>query len=102
MSEAHDSDAREPVFAQMEAALDALQAAGLDDDLPPNVVQRLFTIAVRNYSRCYEEDPSLPPLIEGRVNATEVSNSCLEMLRVVDMQLFELTFWGGRLGNDQS
>lgn len=89
-------------YAELGRLLDELESAGLADTIPPELVQRIFTMAVRNYSRCYEEDPSLPPLLEQGINATDVANSCLEMLRVADLQLFELTFWGGRLGSSPS
>lgn len=87
-------------FRAIDRLLDQLRENGLDERLPPTLVQKIFTIAVKNYARCYEQDPSVTPLLPDRVNATEVANSCLEMLRVVNLELFELTFWGGRLADD--
>jgi len=77
--------------------LDSVLNGPADRVLPPELVQKLFTVAVQHYSRGYETGPAFPPMLRNHVNATDVSTCCIEMLRVVDLELFELTFWGGRL-----
>jgi hypothetical protein len=79
------------------AFLDSVLQGPSDRVLPPEVVQKLFTVAVQHYSRGYEDRPAFAPMLRQHVNATDVSTCCIEMLRVVDLELFELTFWGGRL-----
>ncbi|MQA77666.1 MAG: hypothetical protein GEV10_04140 [Streptosporangiales bacterium] len=98
MSDAVPDDDR---LASVEGVLDELLEAGVERTLPDPLLQKMFTLAVRQYSRRYEEDPGLVPLLGEHVNATDVSNCCLEMLRVVDLEVFELTFWGGRLSADR-
>jgi hypothetical protein len=79
-----------------ERMLDRMLADGPDRRLSDDVLQKMFTIAVRRFSRRYEEAPGLAPLLPEHVNATDVSTSCIEMLHVVDLEVFELTFWGSR------
>ena len=81
----------------IESFLDGVLNGSADRVLPPELIQKLFTLAVQQYSRCYEDVPAFPPMLRTHINATDVSTCCIEMLRVVDLELFELTFWGGRL-----
>lgn len=84
-------------FDVVESFLDGVLNGGADRLLPPELIQKLFTVAVQQYSRGFEDVQAFPPLLRAHINATDVSTGCLEMLRVVDLELFELTFWGGRL-----
>ena len=84
-------------LAELERTLDQLLASGPSEPLPDEILQKMFTVAVQRYSSRYEENRQLAPLLGQYVNATDVSTSCLEMLRVVDLEIFELTFWGNRL-----
>lgn len=86
-----------PSTADVMAFLDSALKSSSDLSLDPELVQKLFTVAVQQYSRGYETSPAFPPMLREHVNATDVSTCCLEMLRVVDLEVFELTFWGGRL-----
>lgn len=86
-----------PGVDEVTSFLDSVLRGPTDRVLPPELVQKLFTVAVQHYSRGYEDGPAFPPMLREHVNATDVSTCCLEMLRVVDLELFELTFWGGRL-----
>lgn len=86
---------------RLDEILDDLNRVGLADTLPPNLVQKMLTVGVRNYARCFEVDATVEPLARDEVNATEVANTCLEMLRVAELELFELTFWGGRLADER-
>lgn len=83
-------------MVSLERMLDRILADGPDARISDDVLQKMFTIAVRRYSRRYEEGGGLPPLLEGHVNATDVSTSCIEMLHVVDLEVFELSFWGSK------
>lgn len=90
-----------PMLARIDQALDDAVRAGQADGLPPDLVRKMLTMGVRNYARCFEDDASVTPLDEDAVSATAVANTCLEMLRAANLELFELTFWGGRLSQDR-
>ncbi|MQA01480.1 MAG: hypothetical protein GEV07_01705 [Streptosporangiales bacterium] len=68
--------------------------------LPDDVLRQLFTAAVTQYSARYEQEPDTPPLVAADVTATDVATCSIEMLKVVDLQLFELTLWGSRIPQD--
>ena len=67
--------------------------------LPDELLRKVFTAAVRQYSARYEQNPDdyVSPLFEDEVTASDVGTCCMEMLNAADMQLFELTMWGSRI-----
>jgi hypothetical protein len=87
----------QPSAEDVMSFLDSVLNGSADAILPPELVQKLFTVAVRHYSRAYEDGFEFPPMLREHINATDVSTCCIEMLHVVDLEVFELTFWGGRL-----
>jgi len=64
-------------------------------ELTDRALTEVLTAAVRLYSQ-RAADRELPdPLLRGHVTASDVGPMCLRMLRAVDLELFELTMWGG-------
>jgi hypothetical protein len=92
--------ATDPAAEDVHAFLDAVLQRPGEQPLPPALIQKLFTVAVQHYSRSYDMGLRFPPMLGEHINATDVSTSCIEMLRVVDLEVFELTFWGGRLKDE--
>ncbi len=68
---------------------DIEHAALSDRDL-----QAVLTAAVKLYAARVEATRSAPPpLVEGEVNPTEVVVVASEMIRVVDLNPFDLSMW---------
>jgi hypothetical protein len=66
-----------------------------DEDLA-----RAMTAAVRLYAARVEARDTFPPPLEtGGVTATDVAIVASEMIRAVDMNLFDLSMWHGRARN---
>lgn len=95
-----ESQGSEPDWSAIQQRLEAVLTSDSEGSVPVPLLQVMFTLAVREYSRQYENDPSLPPMLREKVTATDVANSVLEMLRVVDLELFELTLWGSRIAKE--
>lgn len=85
--------------AVLNRVLDDVIATSPNVVLPDELLRKVFTAAVRQYSARYEQnlDDYLSPLIENEVTASDVGTCCMEMLNAADMQLFELTMWGSRI-----
>lgn len=63
-----------------------------DDD-----ITTVLTAAVRLYAARAEARDAFPaPLIAERVTATEVATVVSEMVRVADINMFDLSMWHGR------
>ena len=61
---------------------------------------RVMTMAVRLYAARVEARDEFPlPLEAGEVTATAVAIVASEMIRAVDMNLFDLSMWHGRPRN---
>jgi hypothetical protein len=57
----------------------------------------VMTAAVRLYAaRCEARGSFPPPLIAERVTATAVATAVSEMVRVVNINMFDLSMWHGR------
>jgi hypothetical protein len=57
----------------------------------------VMTAAVRLYAaRCEARSAFPPPLVADKVTATEVATAVSEMVRVVDLNMFDLSMWHGR------
>jgi hypothetical protein len=90
MSSADVNDARS--FAAFSA--DALLAEGAVDRVPDETVQELMTAAVTLYAAKIEAEKRFSPFVEGdSVTATKVAVTVTEMLKAVDVELFELGMW---------
>jgi len=68
------------------------QGAVSDADL-----ERVMTAAVKLYAfRSEDTGDYPPPLDKAQVNATEVATAVSEMIRVVDLNMFDLSMWHRR------
>ena len=67
------------------------------DDLPPQAIQRLMSLAVKLYIAKRETGCDFDPVADGDLTATEVSETASGLLRAVRLEPFELGWWR-RLG----
>ena len=66
-------------------------------DLSDADLAAVLTAAVRLYAlRCEVRDTFPAPLIAERVTATDVATVVSEMVRVADLNMFDLSMWHGR------
>jgi hypothetical protein len=77
----------------VERVLDANQI----EDLSPQTIQRLVSMAVKLYIAKRETGYDFDPVAEGDLTATEVSETASGLLRAVRLEPFELGWWR-RLG----
>ncbi len=69
-------------------------------DIADADLAKAMTAAVRLYAaRVEARDKFPPPLETGEVTATDVAIAASEMIRAVDMNLFDLSMWHGRPRN---
>jgi hypothetical protein len=77
------------------AERDLAQPAG--GDLSDQELAAVMTAAVRLYAvRCEVRDTFPAPLIAEKVTATDVATVVSEMVRVADLNMFDLSRWHGR------
>jgi len=66
-------------------------------DLSDADLAAVMTAVVRLYAlRCEVRDTFPAPLIAERVTATDVATVVSEMVRVADLNMFDLSMWHGR------
>lgn len=80
---------------------DFLAAAGMDGDAGTTLVsdrelESVLTAAIRLYAARSERSGTFPPPISSDATATEVVTVVSEMLRAVDINMFDLSMWFGR------
>ena len=103
-SEAQGTVGGADVATLVRAAKDAFEAAerALENeatgDIPDEAVQQLMTAAVRLFARKVDVEDRyfLPVTARQSVNATEVCVAVTDLIRVVDLNLFDLSMWGSR------
>jgi hypothetical protein len=67
------------------------------DELTDQELAEVMTAAVRLYAARSEARSAFPaPLITGKVTATDVATVASEMVRVADINMFDLSMWHGR------
>ena len=66
-----------------------------EENLSPETVQKLMTIAVKLYVARRISAPDLTPFTGNVVTATDVAVATTQMLRSVNLELFELALWNG-------
>jgi Amidohydrolase len=68
-----------------------------DDEISDQELAAVLTAAVRLYAlRCEVRDTFPPPLLAEKVTATDVATVVSEMIRVADLNMFDLSMWHGR------
>ncbi len=66
-------------------------------DLTDQEIAVVLTAAVRLYAlRCEVRDTFPAPLIAEKITATDVATVVSEMIRVADLNMFDLSMWHGR------
>jgi hypothetical protein len=69
-------------------------------DLSDDDVAKVLTAAIRLYAARVEARDEFPaPLHKTELTATDVAIAVSEMIRAVDMNLFDLSMWHGRPRN---
>jgi hypothetical protein len=66
-----------------------------EDGVSAESIQKLMTIAVKLYVARRISSPDLAPFTGGVVTATDVAVATTQMLRAVNLELFELALWNG-------
>jgi hypothetical protein len=79
-------------------ACEARLAGHQTGDVSDETVQQLLTAGVRLFARKVDEEGRLfaPTDTDGVVTATDVAVTVTELLRVVDLNLFDLAMWANR------
>lgn len=86
-------------FAQ---AVDALYARGEEGEVPDEVLQTVFSAAVRAYAARAEKYDREPVIVDtAKVNATEGVTAACALIRAVDLNMFDMTMWYNRSGNNR-
>jgi hypothetical protein len=87
---------------ELKATIDRLDALAGDlivqaqeESLSPESIQKLMTIAVKLYVARRISTPDLTPFAGTVVTATDVAVATTQMLRAVNLELFELALWNG-------
>jgi hypothetical protein len=74
-------------------AEDAIRS-GKPDQVPDDVLQRVFSAAVRLYTAKWEErQQELSPFGDRPVNATEAVTAICAIMRAADLNFFDLQMW---------
>ena len=80
-------------------SINALTLKGEAGDIPDDVLQKVFTAAVKAYSARVDKTDTEPPIIDTRlVNATEGVTAACALIRAVDLNMFDVTLWFNRSG----
>lgn len=84
------------------AAVEKLAAKGATDEVPDETAQRLLLAGVRLFAHKIDnENRSIRPVPESaNISATEVVVVVTELMRSVDLNMFDLAMWSGRARPD--
>jgi hypothetical protein len=81
--------------------VDAALSSGKPDAVPDDVLQRVFSAAVRLYAAKWEDRAAeLPPFGDRPVNATEAVTAICAIMRAADLNFFDLQMWYRRARNE--
>jgi len=90
----------DPVAAFCEKAEEAINT-GKPDLIPDDVLQRVFSAAVRLYTAKWEDRVAeLAPFGDRPVNATEAVTAICAIMRAADLNFFDLQMWYRRARNE--
>lgn len=99
MSSSPDAAARlETAARELAAAAEQALAGGNTAAVPDAVVQQMLTAATRLFATKVEAERRyfMPVTARDAVTATEAATMITELLRAVDLNLFDLSMWAGR------
>lgn len=104
MSEPDPADALSRSAADALRAADALLAAGRAGEVPDEVVQSLLEAGTRLFARKVDEEQRHFPPVSGPgvLTPTDVAVTVSELLRAVDLNLFDLAMWANRARPDEN
>ena len=84
------------------ASVSALASRGEDADIPDDVLKRVFTAAIKAYAARVEKHDREPVILDtGHVSATEGVIAACAIIRAIDLNMFDLTMWYNRSGNNR-
>ena len=78
---------------RLKGDVDALLTAGAIDPVEDATVQQLLVMALKLYVGKLDAGASFAPFEHGDVTATEVAVATTRMLKVVNLEVFELGLW---------
>jgi hypothetical protein len=94
------ADVADPLAAFCAAADEAIKN-GKPDLVPDEILQRVFSTAVRLYAAKWEDRAQeLAPFGDRPVNATEAVTAICAIMRAADLNFFDLQMWYRRARNE--
>jgi hypothetical protein len=94
------ADVADPVSAFCALSEEAIKN-GKPDLVPDELLQRVFSAAVRLYAAKWEDRPAeLAPFGDRPVNATEAVTAICAIMRAADLNFFDLQMWYRRARNE--
>ena len=78
---------------ELDELVGAIVRGGSEATVANGTVQQLLVIAVKLYVLKRIQDPELTPFERDLVTATDVAITTTDMLRAVNLELFELGLW---------
>ena len=82
-------------IARLDALAGEVLVQGNEDSVSEESTQQLLTIAVKLYVARRINSPDLAPFTGGLITATDVAVATTQMLKAVNLELFELALWNG-------
>ena len=80
-------------------SIDALARNGDLGDIADDVLQQVFTAAVRAYAARVDKTEREPEIVDVRlVNATEGVTAACALIRAINLNMFDVTLWYNRSG----
>ena len=97
-----DQQAVAEAAAAFAKSIDALSASGALGQVPDSVLQQVFTAAVKAYAARVEDSGSEPAIVDtSKVNATEGVVAACAIIRAIDLNMFDVTMWYNRSGDNR-
>jgi hypothetical protein len=94
------AETADPIAAFCAKAEEAINT-GKPDLIPDDVLQRVFSAAVRLYTAKWEDRVAeLAPFGDRPVNATEAVTAICAIMRAADLNFFDLQMWYRRARNE--
>lgn len=82
--------------------VEALLARGKEGDIPDEALQKLFTAAVKAYAARVETTGREPTIVDtAHVTATEGVTAACALIRAIDLNMFDVTMWYNRSGDNR-
>ncbi len=83
-------------------AVEALDTRGKAGEVPDEILQRVFTAAVKAYAARVEDTGKEAAIVDtSKVTATEGVTVACALIRAIDLNMFDVTMWYNRSGNNR-